>query len=494
MRRLSFLRNRSILLYGITMAVVAAITIAVMLLLGNIQQRKQEAQQHAFRVVEVTEDTIDPAEWGKNYPLQYDSYQRTVDVARTKHGGSEAFQKLDEDPRWRSIFNGYAFSLDYREERGHAYMLTDQRETQRVVVAKQFGNCLHCHGAVLPAYRAKGIEAGVPNDEAHRQEAIMRGFEIVNTMPYSEATKLVAHPVTCADCHNPTTMQLRVTRPGFIEGIAALASSDAPLPTMPSIERWRSGGRIGTYDPNTMATRLEMRSFVCGQCHVEYYFKPEQDGRRLTYPWQNGIMMEQIEEYYDQVGWKDWTHKDSGANTLKAQHPEFELYSQGIHAQSGVACADCHMPYQRSGAVKVSDHWVRSPVLNINNACQTCHNINEAELQARIETIQDRTKALMERAEDAVVALIGDISQAMADGLTDEQLKAARDLQRKAQWRLDFIAAENSLGFHADQEAARILGEAIDYARQGQIVLAKQRAGVVCLECHEPGPIAMLRR
>ena len=492
MSRLSVLRNRSILLYAITMAVVAAITVAVMLLLGNIQQRKQEAQ--TARLSRCRGDRghqVDPAEWGKNYPLQYDGYQRTVDIARTKHGGSEAFQKLEEDPRWRSIFNGYAFSIDYREERGHAYMLTDQRTTQRVVIAKQFGNCLHCHAAVIPAYRAKGVEAGVPNDEAHRQEAIMRGFEIVNTTPYSEATKLVSHPVTCTDCHNPTTMQLRVTRPGFIEGIAALASSDAPAPTMPSIERWRSAGRSGVYDPNTMATRLEMRSFVCGQCHVEYYFKPEQDGRRLTYPWQNGILMEQIEQYYDQVGWKDWTHKDSGANTLKAQHPEFELYDQGIHARSGVACADCHMPYERVGAVKVSDHWVRSPVLNINNACQSCHNIDEAELQARVETIQDRTKALMDRAEDAVVALIDDIVHAKAAGLTDEQLTAARALQRKAQWRLDFIAAENSLGFHADQEAARILGEAIDYARQGQIELAKQRARVACMACHDPAPVAM---
>ena len=194
MSRLSVLRNRSILLYAITMAVVAAITVAVMLLLGNIQQRKQEAQQHAFRVVEVTEDTVDPAEWGKNYPRQYDGYQRTVDIARTKHGGSEAFQKLEEDPRWRSIFNGYAFSIDYREERGHAYMLTDQRTTERVVIAKQSGNCLHCHAAVIPAYRAKGVEAGVPDDEAHRQEAIMRGFEIVNTTPYSEATKLASAP------------------------------------------------------------------------------------------------------------------------------------------------------------------------------------------------------------------------------------------------------------------------------------------------------------
>ena len=466
-------RNRSTLLYLLTMGVVAAATVGVMLLFGNITQRKEEGQQDAFRVVEIDENTVDPELWGKNYPMQYDGYLRTVDVERTKHGGSEAFQRLDEDPRWREIFNGYAFSLDYREERGHAYMLSDQRETQRVQVVKQFGNCLHCHGAVMPAYLEKGVEAGVPNDEAHRQEAIMRGFEIVNTMPYSDATKLVDHPVTCADCHNPANMNLRVTRPGFLNGIQALAMSEDPVPHLPSVERWRADGREGTYDPNALATRQEMRSFVCGQCHVEYYFKPEQEKRALTYPWFNGIKVEQIEAYYDEVGWKDWTHKTSGAPALKAQHPEFELWSQGIHAQSGVACADCHMPYERVGAVKVSDHHVRSPVLNINNACQTCHNIPEEDLRARVETIQDRTKGLMDRAEEAVVALIKDIQAAQQTGKTEEQLKSARDLQRKAQWRLDFIAAENSLGFHADQEAARILGEGIDYARQGQIEIAR---------------------
>lgn len=471
--RLGFLRNRSTLLYVLAMVLVAAATVAVMLLLGNIRQRQDEAREDAFRVVELDETTVDPEIWGKNYPMQYDGYLRTVDTQRTKHGGSEAFQRLDEDPRWRTIFDGYAFSIDYREERGHAYMLTDQRETQRVNVVKQFGNCLQCHASILPAYLQKGVEAGVPNDEAHRQEAIMRGFEVVNTMPYSDATKLVEHPVACIDCHTPSNMQLRVTRPGFLVGIQALAASEEPLPHLPSIERWRADGRAGTYDPNTMASRQEMRSFVCGQCHVEYYFKPEAEKRALTYPWQNGIKVEHIEAYYDEVGWKDWTHRQSGALALKAQHPEFEMWSQGIHARSGVACADCHMPYERVGAVKISDHHVRSPVLNINNACQTCHNIPEDELQARVETIQDRTKGLMDRAEDAVVALIGDITAAQQAGASEQQLAGARALQRKAQWRLDFVAAENSLGFHADQEAARILGEAIDYARQGQLAVAQ---------------------
>jgi len=325
-----------------------------------------------------------------------------VDIERTKHGGSEAFQKLDDDPRWREIFKGYAFSIDYREERGHAYMLSDQDMTERLKAVKQPGACLHCHSAVLPAYRQAGIAAGLPAEEAHRQEQIMKGFEIVCAMPYEEARKLVSHPVSCGDCHHPETVQLRVQRPGFLNGLRALAASNEPLPHLPSIERWRSEGRKGEYDVNAMATRQEMRSFVCGQCHVEYYFKGE-------------------------------------------------------------------------GAVKISDHHVRSPLLNVSNACQTCHHFSEAEIKARAEAIQDRTRALMVRAEEAVLALIKDIESRQVAGTPSEQLKASQELQRKAQWRLDFVAAENSMGFHAPQETARVLAEAIDYARQGQ--LAALRVG-----------------
>ncbi len=456
---------------------IAGVTFGVMLLWQNIAERKQEAKQQVFKIADVTEETIDPSIWGKNYPRQYDSYLRTVDIERTKHGGSEAFQKLDEDPRWRILFMGYAFGVDYREERGHAYMLSDQDQTERVKQFKQPGACLHCHASIIPAYRQQGIKAGIPNDDAHRQEAIMKGFETVCAMPYAEGRKLVSHPVSCVDCHNPDTMALRVTRPGFLNGVKALAESNDPTPHLLSIERWRKGSRKTAYDPNTEASRQEMRSMACGQCHVEYYFKGE--GKLLTYPWQKGLKADQIESYYDEVGWKDWIHADSGAPVLKAQHPEFEMWSQGIHARSGVSCADCHMPYKREGAIKVSDHHVRSPMLNISRACQTCHHYPEQEILNRVTAIQDRTKALMLRAEDATVDLIKFLASAKSEGMNDEQLKAARALHRKAQWRLDFVAAENSMGFHAPQESARLLGEAIDYARQGQVKV---------LELNKPKP------
>ena len=310
---------------------------------------------------------------------------------------------------------------------------------------------------------------------------MQKGFELVGKMPYDEATKLVEHPVACIDCHDPQSMQLRVTRPGFLNGIRALAASDAPVPHLPTIEKWRKGDRAQPYDPNLLATRQEMRSFVCGQCHVEYYCGPK---TTLFYPWNNGLKVEQIEAYYDNYKFPDghrffdWKHKTTGAEALKAQHPEFELWSQGIHARSGVACADCHMPYKREGAIKISDHWVRSPLLNIANACQVCHHFPEEEIKERVTAIQDRNHALLVRAEDATVDLINAIATAKTAGASDEKLQPARELQRKAQWRVDFINAENSMGFHAPQEAARILGEAIDFARQGQLQIVSPPTGV----------------
>jgi nitrite reductase (cytochrome c-552) len=445
-------------------------TFAVLLLYQNIVTRKAEATQHVFRVVEVDDDTVDPELWGKNYPRQYDSYKRTVDIVRTKHGGSEAFQKLDEFPVWRRIFAGYPFAVDYREERGHAYMLQDQLETERVTHFKQPGSCLHCHASVIPAYMQAGLAAGAPAGKEHREEQIRKGFEAMCAMPFAEASKQVSHPVSCIDCHEADTMNLRVSRPAFLEGIRALARSGEPTPHLLSIERWRKEEKPARdYDPNLDATRQEMRSLVCAQCHVEYYFRGQ--GKLVTYPWSKGLKVEQIESYYNEVGHTDWTHTESGAKALKAQHPEFELWSQGIHARSGVSCSDCHMPYIREGAIKVSSHHLRSPLLNVSQSCQNCHRVPEKEILARAEAIQDRTADLLRRGEAAVVSLIVRLADAKAKGADDAALAKARDLQRKAQWRLDFISAENSTGFHAPQESARVLAEAIDYARQGELAI-----------------------
>jgi nitrite reductase (cytochrome c-552) len=461
------------LLYVVTLLLTAALAFGIALFLQNIRERKAEGREHFVQVVELNEDTTDPAVWGQNFPREYDGYKRTADNERGGAGGSEGLppSRLEADPRLKRIFAGYAFSVDYREKRGHAFMLIDQEQTERIKQFKQPGACLHCHASIIPAYRFAG------------DGDVQKGFEKVCAMPYWQAhdlankdgTKLVSHPVSCIDCHDPKTVQLRVSRPAFLNAIRDLAESDYDLPHLSSIMRWRREHKQSeTYDPNTMATRQEMRSFVCGQCHVEYYFRG--DGKTVTYPWKKGLRVEQMEAYYDETGFKDYVHAETKAPILKAQHPEFEMWNQGIHARSGVACADCHMPYMREGAVKISDHRVRSPMLNSAHACQVCHHYSEEEIMGRVTAIQDRTKALVGRSEDALLQMMDAIKTAEAKGVSAEKLTAARALHRKAQWRLDIVASENSHGFHAPQESARILAEAIDYARQAQItVLAPEK-------------------
>jgi len=288
-----------------------------------------------------------------------------------------------------------------------------------------------------------------------------------------------AHPVSCIDCHDPETMAVRVTRPGFIRGIAALAEGDAPVPHLPSIGRWREGPREAAYDPNEDATRQEMRSFVCGQCHVEYYCANKMT---LTFPWSEGLRAEDLEAAWDGTRFPDgsdfydWEHGETGAKVYKVQHPEFELWSQGVHAQSGVACADCHMPYERVGAKKVSSHDVKSPMEDVASACRTCHPVEEEELRARVAAIQTRTTELTERAAGAMTDMLDAILEAQAAGADEEALQELYRLQRKAMWRLDYISSENSKGFHADQEAARILAESIDYSRRAQAAALRLRA------------------
>ena len=443
----------------VTVVVTALLAVALTALLMNILERKMEAKNIFYRVVELTDDSNDPEVWGKNFPLQYDLYKRTVDMTRTRYGGSEAMpreptandprtvvsqSKIEEEPRLKRMWAGYGFAVDFREERGHAFMLTDQKMSGRQHLKKPMpGTCLNCHASTYGVYKRLG------------DGDIFEGFTKMNQLTYFDAAKLAEHPVGCIDCHDSQTMHLRITRPAFIEGIR-------------NYKREVEG--VGDYDVNEMATRHEMRTYVCAQCHVEYYFKGKE--KRLTFPWTKGMKGDDILAYYDELGFKDWSHKETGAACLKAQHPEFELWSQGIHARSGVTCADCHMPYKRVGALKISDHHVNSPYLKINSSCQTCHKQTEDELRARVEDIQDKTAEMKELAMNSLMDLIDDCKKAKARDADTEKLNGALDYQRKATFLLDFVEAENSTGFHAPQEAARILMLSLDYSRKGQRLLA----------------------
>jgi nitrite reductase (cytochrome c-552) len=395
-------------------------------MLTSIQTHKNEQVEYPLKVVEIAADELDPAVWGQNFPREYDSFMKTQDdTIKTPYGGSVPYDKLEKFPALKRIWAAMPFSVDYNEERGHYYALTDQKETRRVTEFNQPGACANCHAAEAPLL----IEE--------------MGWETFNSTPYLELADKMHLGTSCRDCHNPDTMELWISRPAFKNAMEARGID------------------------LTKATRQEMRSYVCAQCHVEYYFKGDQ--KILTFPWSKGLRPEDIEAHYDEYGFSDWTHKETGAKMLKAQHPEFETWSSGLHARSGVACADCHMPYVRDGSVKVSDHWLRSPLTNVQQACQTCHKEDEQALKDRVTIIQNNTAELLRKAEGVIVEAIDAINAAKAAGASEEQLQEALRLQRRATFYWDIVAAENSTGFHSPQETARTLANSIDFGRQAQL-------------------------
>jgi nitrite reductase (cytochrome c-552) len=404
----------------------AVIMAGIGAVLVNIQQRMNEGKVTSPKVVEISSTELDPSVWGKNFPRQYDSFIKTKDdTISTPFGGSVPFDKLERVPAMVRIYAGNAFSVAYSKARGHYYALTDQKATGRMTAVKQPGACANCHSAEAPQLIAE------------------MGWEKFNGTPYAVLSDSLHTGSSCADCHDSQTMELRITRPAFVNAMQARGID------------------------LTKATRQDMRTYVCAQCHVEYYFKG--DNKVLTFPWDKGLNIDEIEAFYDEIGFKDFTHKETKAPMLKMQHPEYEMYSSGLHAKSGVSCADCHMPYVREGAIKVSDHWLRSPLTNLNNACQSCHKQDEAMLKDRIVTIQERTAGLLRKTEEALISAIDAINTAQAAGVSDVDLEQARLFHRRASMRWDFVSSENSTGFHSPQEAVRILADAINYARQAQI-------------------------
>lgn len=413
-------------LYVIAFVLAAVAIAAVAAVLFNISGKKEEAAQYPLKLVEIAAGEIDPLVWGQNFPAHYDSFRRTEEnYGETPYGGSEPYSKLERYPAMKRLWAGYAFSIDHNEERGHYYATIDQKQTQRVVVKEQPAACANCHAAESPAMIAK------------------MGWEEFNHTPFNDLKDQFQLGSSCADCHDPGTMALRITRPAFVNAMTARGID------------------------LSKATRQEMRTYVCAQCHVEYYFAGE--NKVLTFPWSEGLNIDQIEQYYEKASFSDWKHKETGGDMLKMQHPEFEMWNMGLHAQSGVACADCHMPYMREGGVKMSDHWLRSPLTNISNACQTCHRFSEAELTERVTVIQGRTAELLRKSEEALLDAIDAIVAARTAGASDEQLAEAMTLHRRAQMRWDFVSSENSTGFHAPQESARILGNSLDLARQAEL-------------------------
>ncbi|KAF0112131.1 MAG: cytochrome c-552 [Chloroflexi bacterium] len=410
----------TILVSGII--IILAATVVILLI---FMKNQPEPNRGILPMVTVEALEPDSSIWGQNFPNQYTTMLQTAqNEDGTLYGGSYLRNKLQVDPRLLTLFAGNAFSKEYNEDRGHEYALIDVNESLRIS-DKTPGTCYSCKSSDNPLLWQ------------------IMGAEAYDATPFAALGKEITHSIGCANCHEANTLKLVVTNPALDTAFKAQGLD------------W------------TTFTRQQMRSVVCANCHVEYYMAG--DGKLLTLPWENGIKIEDIARYYTDINFKDWLHPDSGAAMIKMQHPDYELYTAGsTHYNAGVACADCHMPYTRDGSVKFSTHNIKSPLLNLAPTCGTCHTDVDY-VAERVKIIQDSVFITMIKAEDAIVSAIDAIKKSAANANADLTLiEAARELHRQAQLRWDFIAAENSMGFHNPVEALRILADAIDLARQAE--------------------------
>ena len=403
-------------------------TVIAVFVVGLMAASIVERRQETFRV-----DLVQPineweprnAVWGVNFPRQYESYLKTREGDFSSlHGGSAEIDYLDRYPNRVVLWAGYAFSRDYKQGRGHYHAVDDVRNSLRTTVETLPATCWTCKSTDVPRVMAEIGPAAF-----YASNIMEMGPEIVNH-------------IGCQDCHDPKSMELRITRPALAEAFQ------------------RQGRDINE------ATHQEMRSLVCAQCHVEYYFKKE--GNYLTFPWDEGTGAEEMEAYYDAYAFTDWTHALSRAPMLKAQHPDYELYLTGVHAQRGVSCSDCHMPYKSQGAQKFTDHHLRSPLADVANSCAVCHRESEETLRRDVYARQNQVKHLMNLAEDRLARLHIEAKGAWEAGATESQMAPILQLIRHAQWRWDYVAASNGAGFHSPVESSRLLGTAIQKAEEAR--------------------------
>ena len=416
--------------------------------------KNQPAEERAVQpLVKIAPMEPDSSKWAVNFPNQYDSLMKTkTNALDTTYGGSSQFSWLTRDPRQVILFAGYPFSKDYNDDRGHANAVDDVRATKRLNLddsnpKRTPGTCYSCKSSDNPGLWAE------------------LGMEAYDKMSFNELTPSINNAIGCANCHEAETMRLIVTNPALEEAFE------------------RQGKDWETF------SRQEMRTVVCANCHVEYYFKG--DGKYLTFPWDNGTTVDEMIAYYEESGFKDWEYPDTLTPMLKAQHPEYEFFTAGsTHYNAGVSCADCHMPYTRDGATKYSSHDVHSPLLNPEEACGQCHSDTEY-VVGRVSLIQEQVAATKIETEDAIIDAMNAIKAAVAAGNADPALlDEARKLHREAQFGWDIVSAENSTGFHNPEYALKTLADATNRARQAQM-LAAQSVGdtsLLATDTYYPAP------
>ncbi|HPP33286.1 MAG TPA: ammonia-forming cytochrome c nitrite reductase [Ignavibacteriales bacterium] len=423
--------------------IIFIVVVVVIFLLGlfsaSIMERRAEAQ-FVF-TPKVQYDELEPRSeiWGQNFPKEYETYLLTADTTfKSKYNGSGLEDALAENPEMVILWAGYAFSKDYNKPRGHYYAIEDVRKTLRTgapndtTPSPQPNTCWTCKSSDVPRVMK---EKGVQGFYAGSWDKL--GHEIVNY-------------IGCADCHDSKNMDLKITRPALIEALQRQGKDVAKL------------------------THAEKRTMVCAQCHVEYFFD-NRDGKQkyLTFPWDKGISVEEIEKYYDEFNYADWIHPISKAPMLKAQHPDYEVFTLGVHSRAGLSCADCHMPYESRGGVKFTSHHITSPLQHINKTCQVCHRESEEEIKSRVYQRQEANKQLQNIIQKELAIAHFEAKHAWDIGAKEDEMKPILQLIRQAQWRWDFAVAGHGNSFHAPLETARILANGINKVQEARRQLTR---------------------
>ena len=438
-----------------TVAVLAMV--AVTAIWSGCSHRKSESAQVTGSAAGgvVDPDAIyDPALWGKVYPLHYQQWKLTSEPtpagkSKYKRGydvGEERRDKLDEYPFLALLYHGWGFGSEYKEPRGHYYMVQDQLEVDPGRV-KAGGACLTCKTPYAPKLQKEMGQAYFSTPYK----------EVLAKLPKDKQSLGVA----CIDCHDNKGMALRISRDFTLgKALKEIGVDEAKL------------------------TRDDKRTLVCAQCHVTYVIPKtkEMKSTDVFFPWQGSkagnISIENIiKEIKSSPANLEWTQSVTGFKMGFIRHPEYELYSKNSpHWANGLSCADCHMPLMAASGQQLSDHRIMSPLKSDMSACAGCHTESPTELRDKVIGIQDTTMVIYLKtgyatATDAKLFEMANKVEAGGKKINRDLYAKAREQFEQAFYRVVFIGAENSTGFHNPKEAMRVLNDAARYAATAETQL-----------------------
>ncbi|MDR1008434.1 MAG: ammonia-forming cytochrome c nitrite reductase [Campylobacteraceae bacterium] len=426
-----------------------AITAIIVLgfLANDINAKENERKELMKREIEIV-NPIFSSEWQRYYPREYDSWKKTKDNKRLE-------DMVKKWPQLAIVWAGYPFSKDYNAPRGHYYAVQDNVNTLRVAAP------------------------GVPNSSAQsplptacwtcKSPDVVRLMETNGDLEYYTGKwdkwgNEIVNTIGCYDCHKADTAELKVGRKYLNGGLEAAG--------------------LETFEHSSHQIK---RDLVCAQCHSEYYFrstnyedsaKVQKTAMVVTLPWKEGLTADDMMKYYDNGSnfpdgepFKDFVNTISKTPIVKAQHPDYELHTTGIHGKKGVSCADCHMPYTQEGAVKFSDHQIQNPLRTMDRSCMTCHRESETKLKAIVKEKYDRKEELFALTVDNLAKAHLEAGKAWDSGASEIDMQKPLNLIRQGQWRWDYAVASHGGFFHAPDETLYTLAKANDYAQQARVAL-----------------------